>query len=140
MAEGLDANSCVSDDYELARYYAEYHEDPVIICLLISIWDLRVDTNAIEEPIRCGSAADKHKDVASQQDMEFDHVVWRSADIHCEEVAVEYWSELSGRDSLQLTNSARTAFIETEAKFVLSDWSLPCRSLCSPGDLSLPRA
>lgn len=103
LKQGLRAKSCVSNDYQLAEYYADNHLQPIVLKLEVEDKDLLPDLPAIEEPIRQGETADRY----SYSD-DFENSVWDNADQRCREKGLSSWSKLSGKDCLKLVNSART--------------------------------
>jgi hypothetical protein len=113
LEQGLQDGSCVSDDYELAEYYAENFSQPVVVELEADSSSLVIDTPALEEPIRQGATGDRYCDKES-----FEQAVWEAADQLCKDKGIDIWSKLSGIDGLALVNSARITAI---SKCFLSD-------------------
>jgi hypothetical protein len=106
LKEGLSPGSCVSDDYQLAEYYAENFDDPVVVQLTVKASCLVADLPAIEEPIRQGESSDRY----CQAD-DFEQAVWKAADDLCRQKNITGWNQLTGMDCLSLVNSARTTVI-----------------------------
>ena len=46
-----DVGSYLTNDYDLAHYYANHHEDPRILTVAVRPRDLEVDWNSFDEPV-----------------------------------------------------------------------------------------
>lgn len=105
--DGLNSPS-LTNDPELADYYAgcvvdEEGGEGLILAVDADETRLRVDVQAIEEPVLRGELRERYDAIARQFGISRDEALWRAANDACAEHGVRGWTDLPWQASLALT-------------------------------------